>query len=461
MTTKGKVLLIVAGVVIVGGFVILSASKRRQPTVEVRMEKVSRRDLVSIVTASGKVQPKRKVDVSSDITGRIVDLPVKEGDEVQRGQVVVRIDPTQYQARVEQTQAMLASAQAQASQSRANRDQAERSYVRARDIRAQNAQLVSQEALEQALTQRDVATANLEGAQHQVETSAANLREAQDALRKTTIVAPMTGKITRLAVEEGEVAVPGTFSRETGLLMTISDLSVIEVKVQVDETDVIRLKLGDSTDVAIDAYADTSFSGHVTEIANSSVTGAAASTQQGGQQQAVDYEVVITLDRPPRDVRPDLSATAKIITATRKGVLTVPIIALTVREPDKADSAAKRDTSAARRDTGRAAPRAQQPAAPAAVPAVPTARDTTAHKRGKEIEGVFVVDTVTKAVRFRPVKVGITGDEYFEVLTGVREGETIVSGSYQAIRDLKSGGHVRESKMPAGADTSAARRSGS
>ena len=459
MTTKGKVLLIVAGVVIVGGFVILSASKRRQPTVEVRMEKVSRRDLVSIVTASGKVQPKRKVDVSSDITGRIVDLPVKEGDEVQRGQVVVRIDPTQYQARVEQTQAMLASAQAQASQARANRDQAERSYVRARDIRAQNAQLVSQEALEQALTQRDVATANLEAAQHQVETSAANLREAQDALRKTTIVAPMTGKITRLAVEEGEVAVPGTFSRETGLLMTISDLSVIEVKVQVDETDVIRLKLGDSTDVAIDAYADTSFSGRVTEIANSSIAGAGTATSQaGGQQQAVDYEVVITLDRPPRDVRPDLSATAKIITATRKGVLTVPIIALTVREPDKADSAAKRDTSAARRDTGRAAPRAQQPAAPAAVP---TARDTTARRRGKEIEGVFVVDTVTKAVRFRPVKVGITGDEYFEVLTGVREGETIVSGSYQAIRDLKSGGRVRESKMPAGADTSAARRSGS
>lgn len=457
MITKGKVFLIVAGVVVVGGFVMLSASRRRQPTVEVRMEKVSRRDLVSIVTASGKVQPKRKVDVSSDITGRIVELPVKEGDDVQRGQVVVRIDPTQYQARVELAQAMLASAQAGAAQSRANRDQAERSYVRARDIRAQNAQLVSQEALEQAQTQREIATANLEAAQHQVDQSSANLREAQDALRKTTILAPMSGKITRLAVEEGEVAVPGTYSRETGLLMTISDLSVIEVKVQVDETDVIRLKVGDSTDVAIDAYPDTTFAGRVTEIANSSIAGAGTATSQaGGQQQAVDYEVVITLNRPPRDVRPDLSATAKIVTDTRKGVLTVPIIALTVRAPE-ADSAARRDTSRARRDTSRAALRAQQPApAPA-----PTARDTTARKRGKEIEGVFVVDTVTRAVRFRPVKVGITGDEYFEVLTGVREGETIVSGSYQAIRDLKSGGHVRETKAPAGADTSAARRSGS
>lgn len=455
MTTKGKVILIIAGVVVVGGFVMLSVSKRRQPTVEVRMEKVSRRDLVSIVTASGKVQPKRKVDVSSDITGRIVDLPVKEGDEVQRGQVVVRIDPTQYQARVEMAQAMLASAQAQAAQTRANRDQAERAFVRARDIRAQNPQLVSQEALEQAQTQREVATANLEAAQHQVDQSSANLREAQDALRKTTILAPMSGKITRLAVEEGEVAVPGTFSRETGLLMTISDLSVIEVKVQVDETDVVRLKLGDSTDVAIDAYSDTTFAGRVTEIANSSIAGAGTATSQaGGQQQAVDYEVVITLDRPPRDVRPDLSATAKIVTDTRKGVLTVPIIALTVREPE-ADSTARRDSSAAHRDTSSTRPRAQQTAAGAG------ARDTTARKRGKEIEGVFVVDTVTKAVRFRPVRVGITGDEYFEVLTGVREGETIVAGSYQAIRDLKSGGRVRETKAPAGADTSAARRSAS
>jgi HlyD family secretion protein len=453
MTTKGKVLLIVAGVVVAGGFVILSASRRRQPTVEVRMEKVARRNLVSIVTASGNVQPKRKVDVSSDITGRIVSLPVKEGDEVQRGQVVVRIDPTQYEAGVERAQAMLASAQAAATQARATKDQAERAYVRARDIRAQNQQLMSQEALEQAQTQNQIAVANLEAAQHQVDVSAAALRESQDALRKTTILAPMTGKITRLAVEDGEVAVPGTFSRETGLLMTISDLSVIEVKVQVDETDVIRLKLGDSTEVSIDAYPDTTFAGRVTEIANSSVAGVGTATAQaGGQQQAVDFSVVITLDHPPRDVRPDLSATAKIVTDTRQRVLTIPIIALTVREPE-ADSAARRDTSAARHDTGRSALRAQPPAA--------AARDTTARKRGKEIEGVFVVDTVLKTVRFRPVKVGITGDEYFEVLTGVREGEMIVAGSYQAIRDLKTGGRVRESKLPAGADTSAARRSGS
>ena len=454
MTAKRKFLLIGAGVVVLGGFTALSVAKRRQPSVEVRLEKVQKRDLVSIVTASGRVQPKRKVDVSSDITGRIVGLPVREGDMVQRGQVLVRIDPTQYEANVESRQAFLASSQAQASQARATRDQAERAFVRARDIRAQNPQLVSQEALEQAETQQRISVANLEGAQHQVEQSAAALREAQDALRKTTIVAPMSGKLTRLAVEEGEVAVPGTFSRETGLLMTISDLSVIEVTVQVDETDVIRLQLGDSAEVSIDAYPDTTFTGRVTEVANSSVRGAAAAAAAGGQEQAVDYEVVITLDRPPRDVRPDLSATARIITDTRTGVLTVPIIALTVREPE-ADSAARRDTSAARRDTSRAALRAQQPAAPAAG----AARDTTARRRAKEVEGVFVVDTVARTVRFRPVKVGITGDEFFEVVSGVREGETIVSGSYQAIRDLKTGGRVRQARAT-GPDTTAARRTG-
>ena len=451
MTAKRKFVLIGAGVVVVAGFTALSVAKRRQPSVEVRLEKVQKRDLVSIVTASGRVQPKRRVDVSSDITGRIVSLPVREGDMVERNQVVVRIDPTQYEASVQSRQAFLASSQAQASQARATRDQAERAFVRARDIRGQNPQLVSQEALEQAETQQRIAVANLEAAQHQVEQSAAALREAQDALRKTTIVAPMSGKVTRLAVEEGEVAVPGTFSRETGLLMTISDLSVIEVTVQVDETDVIRIELGDSADVSIDAYQDTTFAGRVTEVANSSVRGAAATAAAGGQEQAVDYEVVITLDRPPRDVRPDLSATARIITATRTGVLTVPIIALTVREPE-ADSAARRDTSGARRDSSRPGLRAQQPAAGAA-------RDTTARRRGKEIEGVFVVDTLTRTARFRPVKVGITGDEYFEVVSGVREGETIVAGSYQAIRDLKTGGRVRQARAT-GPDSTAARRTG-
>jgi HlyD family secretion protein len=435
MTGKTKFILIGAGVIVMGGFVTLSVSRKRQPSVEVRLEKVQRRDLVSIVTASGKIQPQRSVDVSSDITGRIVGLPVVEGQPVERGQVVVRIDPAQYQANVERSQAILASSQANAAQARANRDQAERSFVRARDIRAQNPQLVSQEALEQAQTQREIAIANLDAAERGVDQGRAALREAQDQLRKTTILAPMAGRITRLAVEEGEVAVPGTFSRETGLLMTISDLSVIEARVQVDETDVVRVHLGDSAGVSIDAFPDTTFTGHVTKIGDSSIRGAGGGG--GGlttSEQAVDFEVVVTLDNPPRNVRPDLSATARIITDTRRQVLTVPIIALTVREPE-----------AARDSAGRA--RGQPPAA---RPSTPSTRDTSRARRNREVEGVFVVDTTTRQARFHTVKVGIAGDEFFEVMSGLSGGETIVAGTYQAIRDLKSGARVRAAPEPKG-----------
>jgi HlyD family secretion protein len=439
MSTRGKVILVVAGVVVMAGFVSLSVAKRRQPAVDVRLEKVARRNLVAVVTASGKVEPKRSVDILSDIMGRIVTLPVKEGDNVRKGQLLVSIDPTQYQAGVERAQAGVASAQANVAQARANLDQAQRAYNRARDVRAQNPQLISQESVEQLETQQAVAVANFDAAQRTVEQARANLRDAQDQLRKTTIVSPIDGRVTRLAVENGEVAVPGTFSRQTGLLMTVSDMSVIEAWVQVDETDVIRVHLGDSVEVSIDAIPDTTFTGRVTKIANSSIAGAAASTS--GLQtaaQAVDFEVRIQLDHPPRDVRPDLSATARIITDTRQDALAVPIIALTVREP--ADTAAARTS-----------------------PKYVVATDTTRAHRAKEVEGVFVVDTTTNIAHFKPVKVGIAGDEYFELLSGLSGGETIVAGTYQAIKDLKDGSRVkgqapaRGAGQPAPASRSASR----
>jgi HlyD family secretion protein len=429
MSKRGKIVLFSGLGLAIAGIALLSAAKRRQPATEVRIEKVTKRDLTSIVTASGKIEPKRKVDVSADITGRIVDLPVREGDMVTRGQVVVRIDPAQYQANVERMEAMLASAQATAAQARANKDQAERAYNRARDIRAQNAQLVSQEALEQAETQLRVGVANLEAADRQVDQARAGLREAQDALRKTTIVAPMAGRITRLAVEEGEVAVPGTFSRETGLLMTISDLSVIQVTVEVDETDVVRIHMGDSAEIAIDAFPDTTFTGRVTKISNSSVAGAAATGLN--TDQAVDFEVEVTLDDPPRGVRPDLSATARIITDTRRQALSVPIIALTVRDAGDTLPASVRN---ARPEGGAEKADSARPAG---------AGPDSARTRTREIEGLFVVDTTTMEAQFRAVRVGIAGDEYFEILSGVSDGETIVAGPYQAIRDLRNDTKVK------------------
>lgn len=411
--------LIIGGVVAI--VVILVAAKALGggggDGVEVRLEPVSARDLVSSVTASGKIKPQTAVDISSDITGRIIELRVKEGDWVKEGDLLLRIEPQLFEAMVARAEAGLASAQAAAVQAEASREQAERAAQRARDLKQQSPNLISDEALEQAETQFRVAAAVALSADRQVDQARAGLQEARDQLAKTVLRAPMAGQVTRVAVEEGEVAVPGTFSRETGLLATVSDLSIIQVNVQVDETDVVRLHLGDSADVTIDAFPDTTFSGRVTKISQSSVTispGMSASADR-----AVDYNVEVTLDNPPPDVRPDLSATAKIITDTRDSVLSIPIIALTVRE--------------------------HTPISTETAPA-----DTTKEK--KETEGVFVV--LNGVAQFRPVKVGIAGEEHFEVLDGVAAGDTIVAGPYQAIRDLTDSAKVR----PARADQPAASR---
>ncbi len=427
MSKRNKVLVGVGGAVLLFGIILVSASAKRERGAEVRFAKVGRRDLVAAVTSSGKIQPKKKVDISPDIQGRITQIAVHEGDYVTKGQFLLQIDPTLYQSDVQRAQAALATAEALALQARANRDQAQRALGRTKELHQQNPNLVSQEQLEQAQTAFDIAEANLNSATHQVDQSRAAVESSRQNLAKTHIVAPMSGRITRLAVEEGEVAVPGTFSKEVGLLMTIADLSVIQVKVNVDETDVVRVHLADSVEVTIDAFPDTTFIGRVTKIANSSILVAGASTTPGTNTQAVDYEVEITLSNPPGDVRPDLSATARIITDTRKQALSIPIIALTVRENTPVSTETRNG--------------------PSSTPAV--RRDSAGTKK-KETEGVFVVQN-GKAT-FRPVKVGIAGDEYFEVLDGLHQDETIVAGPYQAIRDLHDGAPVKPSRQAA--DTS-------
>lgn len=395
MSGKKKLLIGGAVVVVIVALVVLNATRSESAT-SVRLETVEQRSLVATVTASGQIEPTRKIDISSDITGRIIELPVDEGDWVEQGTLLVRIDPSQYEAGVARSRAGLSSAEASALQARANRDQARRERDRSQELRQTDSNLISQVQIEQAATNYEVAAAIATSAGHQVDQARAGLQEAQEQLAKTILRAPMSGQVTRLAVEQGEVAVPGTFSRETGLLLTVSDLSVIQVNVRVDETDVVRLHIGDSTDVEIDAYPDTSFTGRVTKIAQSAVRLAAAG---GTGDQAVDYDVEITLDDPPADIRPDLSATAKIITATRGDALSIPIIALTVRE--------------------------HTPISTEVVPA-----DTTT----EETEGVFLVrDGIAQ---FHPVQVGIAGEEHFEVIEGLSIGDTIVAGPYQTIRDL-------------------------
>jgi len=414
MSKKVKYSIIgVAGALIVG-LVVLTAAKSGNKGTEVRIDKVERRDLVASVTASGQVRPRTKVDVASDISGRIVRLSVKEGDRVSKGQFLLQIEPTQYEAAVQRAEASLASARASAAQAKASLIQAQRNYERSAEIRKANPALISDEQLEQLKTQAEVNQALADAASHQVDQSIAALRDSRSSLSKTTIVAPMSGRVTRLNVEQGETAVPGTFNKDAATLLTISDMGVLETKVKVDETDVARISIGDSAQVQIDAFPDTTFTGKVVEISNSSVKSATATTSN---DQAVDYEVTIQLLNPPVDTRPDFSATAKVITDSRTKALSIPIIALTVRE----DSALSRGDTAV--GLGKARP--------------------TKEVGKKDVEGVFVVGKDLK-VTFRKVKVGIAGDKYFEVLSGLKEGERIVGGTYQAIRDLRDGAVVRE-----------------
>lgn len=419
MSRRTKIGLFLGLVVAVGaGISALSAARRGSRATEVRLEAVAPRDLVAIVTASGKIEAETKVDVSSDITGRIVKITVREGDLVKKGDLLIQIDPAQYQSVVQRGEAYLQSSQASLLQVQANRDQAKRALDRAMELRKANPNLISAEAVEQAQQQFDVTSATYASTSSQVDQARASLQEAKDNLAKTRIYAPISGRVTRLAVEEGEVAVPGTFSRETGLLMTVADLGVILAKVDVDETDVVRLALGDSVSVSIDAFPDTAFVGRVTKIGNSAKLAAA----QGGSntERAVDFEVEVQLDRPPADIRPDLSATARIVTETRKQALSIPIIALTVREHENVPNELKAPSP----DSGKGG-------------------------KKKEREGVFLVRGGVAS--FVPVRVGIAGEEHFEVLDGLKAGDSIVAGPYQAIRDMRDSTRVKQQqeKTPA------------
>lgn len=415
MSKKAKWGILGVGVVIIGGLAFSTAAKRGNKATEVRIEGVEKRDLVASVTASGQVAAHSKVDVASDITGRITNLAVKEGDWVKKGQLLVQIDPQQYEAALQRAEAGLANAKASAAQAGANFDQAQSSYSRSQEIRKANPSLVSAEQLEQLKTAVDVNTALVDAAKHNVEQAQAGVRDAQVQLDKTSVYATMAGRVTRLNVEQGETAIMGTLNKDAATLLTISDMSQLETKVKVDETDVSRISVGDSAVIQLDAFPDTTFLGRVVQIANSSVRG--ASTATASTDQAVDYEVTIRLLNPPADTRPDFSATAKVITDTKTNVLSIPIIALTVRENEALQAA----------DTAQIPGRAQ--------PAKQVGK--------KDVEGVFVVGADNK-VTFKPVRVGIAGEKYFEVLSGLTGSEKIVGGTYQAIRELKDGTLVRQ-----------------
>ena len=390
---RGRTKVVVGGLAVVGlGLVANLIFGRGEGATEVRVETVQTRDLVSTITATGNVRPRRQVNISSDVMGRVVELRVEEGDEVERGALLLRLDPSAIQAQVSRARAARAQAQAQVSQARANLIQAERDLERLQSLRARDPDLVSGQALEEAQTRLEIQRATVQSAEFGAAQAAAQLEEVAEQQTRTTITAPISGRVTRLNIEEGETAVVGTMNNPGSLLLTISDLSIIEAVLSVDETDVPRISLGDSAIVELDAFPGRRFAGEVSRIGNSAIQAS------GSQARAsVDFEVVLTLLDPPTDLRPDLSATAEIIVDRRQDALAVPIVSVTLRPG--------------------------------------------AEGEGPEEEGVFVVDQ--GAVRWRPVTLGMTGATHFEVLSGLSVGDQVVSGPFQQILALQDGNPVR------------------
>ena len=409
MRTPIKIIIGVTIVALLAVAVVLASGGGRPRGTEVRVEAIGTRDLVATVTASGNVRARRKVDISSDISARVSQLLVQEGEDVAQGQVLLRLDPSRYQAALDRSQANLSQAQAGVAQARANLIRAERQAERMASLRARDSLLVSRQDVENAETDLEVQQSLLDAAVFGVNQSQAAVEEARDQVSKTIIRAPISGRITRLNVEEGETVIVGTMNNPGSLILTVSDLSVMEVVLEVDETDVPEIALGDSASVELDAFPDLVFPGTVTEIGNSAIR-PPSQAAGSGQTPTIDFEVVVTLEDPRAELRPDLSATAEVVTDTRANQLAIPIIALTLREEDAADVGDNGD-------------------------------DAGSRAANEAIEGVFIVRDGIAV--FTPVTIGIAGQEYFEVLSGLRAGDSVVSGPYQVVRTLEDSSAVR------------------
>ncbi len=444
------------------GFVAVLAAlgvyrSAQQAIVKVQTERAVRRNLVSVVTASGEIKPRNYINIGANNMGRITDINVAEGDQVKAGQTLAKLETVQPAADVAAQKANLDLTRSELAASKANiqaneaaqesqraslkRAEAEQERAKINFDRAAElfeAALIPRQDYDQRRADYEAARAAVEEAKAQIEqlkaqqkqlqaltASASNrvnqaeaqLRRVSDVLQKHYAVSPIDGVVTNLPVRVGETVVPGIQNSAASLIMTIADMSLITAEVKVDETDIVTVKLGQIADVSIDAEPDKNFRGRVIEIGNTAIlrsTGVAASQSNVASQEAKDFKVVVALDDPPEGIRPGMSCTARITTATRENALTIPIQAVTVRMAS---------------DLGQA----HNPASATAA-AEPAGRD-------REVEGVFVI--AGEQVEFRPLKIGITGASNVEVLEGLREDDEVVTGSYQILRTIRAGTKVK------------------
>ena len=469
MKRKWKTILIVLVVLtlVIGVYASTVLSKRGVVTVQTG--KVVKGDLTALVTASGEIKPKNYINIGANAIGTLTDILVKEGDRVRKGQLVARIENIQPEAMVNSQKAAVSSAEADSNASEAalkvsdenlrtqqamiDHAQADLEHAKAdydRALQLYKDQLLSkqdfdtrkaaydaaaaalreqQTRLDQARSQREQQAAQLSASQRRISQAKATLTQVTDQLHKYDSYAPLDGVVTNLPVRVGETVVPGIQNSAASTIMTIADMSLITAEVKVDETDIVSVSLDQKADITIDAIPNKTFKGHVIEIGNTAIlrsTGLAASQSAVSSQEAKDFKVVVAMDNPPDEVRPGLSCTAKITTATRQKALTIPIQALTIRQ--KGDLEVKPKVGGGAQ------------AATKLTPAEEKARK-------EEVQGVFVI-SAGKA-EFHKVETGITGATDIEVLSGLKEGDEIVTGSYQVIRTLRNEAQVKvDNKAP-------------
>jgi HlyD family secretion protein len=438
--TRKKVAIVVLVVLVLAAVVGANLYFKRDTGARVTAEDIRARDLEALVSASGKIQPKRQVNVSANTTGRVTRVAVEEGQRVKAGQFLLEIDPRSLAGQLERGEASVAAAKSSLDQSRTsvetakvNLDLARQNLKRQQDLWKDG--LTTKETLERAQNEVAVRESDLKSRQQEILTSEQRIRQEEASLSTTKynmnqviITAPMDGLVTRRSIEEGETAVLGTMNNAGSVLLTIADMSLLEAEVEVDETEVPTVQLGQMAKVTIDAVPNRTFKGHVTEIGNSPIQ---TGTQNTGQRQATTFKVVITIDETVPDVRPGFTCTAEITTATRQKVTSVPIQALTVREL-LYDANGK---------WVREQPQRRRRGSNVVSETVSASNEPPPGHTRKETEGVFVVKD-GKAI-YTPVKIGIAGERYFEVVEGLKDGDKVITGPFSSVREIADGDQVR------------------
>jgi len=415
MTKKKKIIIILGVAVLVIVFVAANLFKSGEKTYTVEAEKIKRGDLMAEVSASGRVLPKRTVKISAYVPAKITRLPVEEGDWVKSGQLLVQLDPTSYQAAVDQSKAQSKVAQA-------NLDQAQLVFDRHKELFGRN--LTSKEQYDAALTSLNVAKA-------QFEQSEAALKKANDDLSKTWITSPMEGIVTELNAEVGEIVMIGTMNNPGTVIMTVSDLSEIEVEVEVDETDIANVKLQQEAKIEIDAFPDTTYKGKVTEIGNTAQISGYAT-----QEQVTNFMVkVLLMDEVP-GIKPGMSASVDITTDRREGVLKAPIGCMVMRKLDS--DSLKKEEEKTKESEAKAAETVEEK----------EGEEVEEEEEEKEVEGIFVVEN--DRATFVPVETGISDEQNIEIVSGVEEKDEIITGPYKTLRLLKDGNKVKITKKSKG-----------